>query len=503
MRIAAWLAATGIALSSTFSRPVRATEAPVPGPPCPRGASYCSARTLFLPPIDGSGTALVGGSAAGDGNVLVMGGSASWLPGSRQGPFDLGLAFQHRSGITVGIGAPFAILPADTGAPSGVPSGGNRTTVALAADLKVPVIRPTAGQFGGFAAHALLRAQTPGLTSDEPEGDSSAFELRALLSFRAFIFALQPTVGFLWQPDRPGYTWSIPFGAALNVHFAPPSWNDDARPRLFFEWLSYGGERWSHGGLAGLAFHFRNGSFAFGLGGASHEGNDSFLVRFSWTARTRIGDADGDGVADDVDQCPHLREDRDGDRDADGCPEDDTSRSGVPDTAGVCAESGSPAPSATATLTLVLDASGFSAASTKLLLARLAPEICHPSFRGFVSSENGAAAAAARKAVEDFTGRANAFTIVAPPAWSALTDAMSKAPVLARDPAPADTASPDNPAAEAADTASPDSPPPDAPDTVATPRPAVSRAVELTGQDGAGRPFVIRIRTLVDPPGGP
>jgi OOP family OmpA-OmpF porin len=42
-------------------------------------------------------------------------------------------------------------------------------------------------------------------------------------------------------------------------------------------------------------------------------------VRFTPTAH----DADGDGIADDEDQCPEVAEDRDGDTDGDGCPEED------------------------------------------------------------------------------------------------------------------------------------------------------------------------------------
>jgi outer membrane protein OmpA-like peptidoglycan-associated protein len=42
-------------------------------------------------------------------------------------------------------------------------------------------------------------------------------------------------------------------------------------------------------------------------------------VRFTPTAH----DADHDGIADDEDQCPAVPEDRDGDADGDGCPEED------------------------------------------------------------------------------------------------------------------------------------------------------------------------------------
>ena len=34
-----------------------------------------------------------------------------------------------------------------------------------------------------------------------------------------------------------------------------------------------------------------------------------------------INDNDGDGVPNNIDRCPHLLEDYDGDRDLDGCPD--------------------------------------------------------------------------------------------------------------------------------------------------------------------------------------
>ena len=45
------------------------------------------------------------------------------------------------------------------------------------------------------------------------------------------------------------------------------------------------------------------------------------IIALGWAPRSH--DKDGDGVDDDIDQCPDLPEDRDGIQDADGCPEDD------------------------------------------------------------------------------------------------------------------------------------------------------------------------------------
>ncbi len=43
------------------------------------------------------------------------------------------------------------------------------------------------------------------------------------------------------------------------------------------------------------------------------------------------GDADGDGIKDDVDQCPADPEDMDGFEDGDGCPDNDNDADGIPD----------------------------------------------------------------------------------------------------------------------------------------------------------------------------
>jgi OOP family OmpA-OmpF porin len=43
------------------------------------------------------------------------------------------------------------------------------------------------------------------------------------------------------------------------------------------------------------------------------------------------GDADGDGILDDVDDCPKVPEDKDGFQDEDGCPEEDNDADGIVD----------------------------------------------------------------------------------------------------------------------------------------------------------------------------
>lgn len=58
------------------------------------------------------------------------------------------------------------------------------------------------------------------------------------------------------------------------------------------------------------------------------------IASIGWAPRSH--DQDGDGVSDDVDQCPDLPEDRDGIQDADGCPEDDADNDGILDRDDAC-----------------------------------------------------------------------------------------------------------------------------------------------------------------------
>ena len=50
----------------------------------------------------------------------------------------------------------------------------------------------------------------------------------------------------------------------------------------------------------------------------------------------KIGDADGDGIPDDVDKCPNEPEDFDGVQDEDGCPDPDNDGDGIPDKLDKC-----------------------------------------------------------------------------------------------------------------------------------------------------------------------
>lgn len=52
--------------------------------------------------------------------------------------------------------------------------------------------------------------------------------------------------------------------------------------------------------------------------------------------KVRTGDSDGDGILDVQDQCPNKAEDLDGFQDTDGCPEEDNDKDGIPDGKDAC-----------------------------------------------------------------------------------------------------------------------------------------------------------------------
>jgi len=87
-------------------------------------------------------------------------------------------------------------------------------------------------------------------------------------------------------------------------------------------------------GVVGFTF----GSFGgkgFPLAGLGKGGSDIGPMSDVAINRVRI-DSDGDGILDDVDQCPDVPEDRDGFQDEDGCPDFDNDNDGIFDAQDKC-----------------------------------------------------------------------------------------------------------------------------------------------------------------------
>jgi outer membrane protein OmpA-like peptidoglycan-associated protein len=99
--------------------------------------------------------------------------------------------------------------------------------------------------------------------------------------------------------------------------------------------------------LAGFKLYLAHNSFmdvGAGLGIDSHAlhssdsayGAPDFRVFLGLVWEPTVGDRDGDGIKDDIDQCPDDPEDPDGFEDQDGCPDPDNDQDGIPDKVDKC-----------------------------------------------------------------------------------------------------------------------------------------------------------------------
>jgi OmpA-OmpF porin, OOP family len=229
---------------------------------------------------------------------------------------------------------------------------------------KITIVRPTAGDQGGFA-----------LAFDErltvPTGDTSSFlgegkvgsTARLLAEYRLPILGVHGALGVKLRGHHVDFACNavgasactssfgeeIPFG--LGVSFRPEILGIDPKGRMtwFVEMYGHvpvapqgpfsstaasslfldGAARVAVGGdvsvLAGLQTGLVNG-----VGSAPVRG----LLSVSWAPRSH--DKDGDGIGDDVDHCVDLAEDKDGFQDADGCPEGDNDGDEIPDKVDKC-----------------------------------------------------------------------------------------------------------------------------------------------------------------------
>jgi outer membrane protein OmpA-like peptidoglycan-associated protein len=126
----------------------------------------------------------------------------------------------------------------------------------------------------------------------------------------------------------------IPFGVA--AAFAVSKQRFDLLAEVFGG-LPLGGEEYFPLEAVGGAklYLAKNSFFLIGagaglLGGASG-GNPDLRAFLGIVYEPNIGDRDGDGIKDDVDQCPDDPEDYDDFEDRDGCPEPDNDRDGLLD----------------------------------------------------------------------------------------------------------------------------------------------------------------------------
>ena len=276
----------------------------------------------------------------------------------------------------IGVDVPVYLFQDGTsGLPAAIVSGGKVPTSGIG-DVSIlgkgTLLRndPHGVPLGfGLAALGALSVPTGDRASFTSDG-SVTVSLRLLAEYALGVGALRATLGYSLrtaQQTWPGATvggvsqggvtfgdeipWSI--GATLRPKGVFPSLDSDDR------------QSWEiafHGALPAtpvapfqpgasslsptlLAFddriglgHYRD---AFVLAGAdlgldSSVGVPAFrvIVAVGWAPRAH--DRDGDGIPDDVDECPDLAEDFDGIQDEDGCPEDDADGDGILDAQDAC-----------------------------------------------------------------------------------------------------------------------------------------------------------------------
>src|SRR5271157_1290188 len=87
-------------------------------------------------------------------------------------------------------------------------------------------------------------------------------------------------------------------------------------------------------GVVGFSFKSFGGK-GFPLAGLGKGGSDIGPMSDAALNKVRI-DSDGDGIPDDVDQCPDVPEDKDGFQDEDGCPDFDNDNDGIFDAQDMC-----------------------------------------------------------------------------------------------------------------------------------------------------------------------
>lgn len=311
--------------------------------------------------------------------VSIRNGSAiAWRPVRNQLAADVTSGLGLGARIAVGIDVPLVLWQAGSARPSTASGGANAPASAAQSALgdvalsgKVTIVsndRQGIAVGPGLAAVADVSLPTGNRSSYAAEGAVTG-SLRVLGEYALGVGAIRVELGFALRPDWR--TWSpdlalspvtfgdsIPWAIALTLRpkaFAPVL---DAGDRQEWELAAYGAvpaDPVAPFGLGGagaaiqspalLAFddrvsldrrrdlYFIAGIEA-GLDGAAGVPAVRGVLSLGWTPRTH--DRDGDGVPDDVDQCPDLPEDRDGIQDDDGCPEDDADGDGIPDDQDAC-----------------------------------------------------------------------------------------------------------------------------------------------------------------------
>jgi hypothetical protein len=210
------------------------------------------------------------------------------------------------------------------------------------------------GELGGYGLSALSRVSIPLGSPESGIGDGAVtVQGRLLGELDLILLGLRASVGIkartesrIFMGDQFGHT--APWAVGLVLKPQALGWDSKARWQWFVD---------AHGSVAlSPEFATRHSSpiaiaastrYALGgdmsllsgvelpLNGALGAPSLRAVIGLSWAPR--FLDADGDGIADDNDDCPEgMPEDRDGFEDDDGCPEDDNDNDAVPDAQDRC-----------------------------------------------------------------------------------------------------------------------------------------------------------------------
>ena len=214
---------------------------------------------------------------------------------------------------------------------------------------------------GAHKRYGLAMAVTTAMSfptgNDDAEFSARHFVItpRLAVEYQSRYWRVAIGSGYRWLPTRraelPALAVGngVTYGAAVGVSPTSPQvefmletfgsvYKDTAHPtngphpvELLggFRVLTDAGMAFSMGAGGGLTRDFSSpefrvvGGFSWRLGGGMGGHSSSY-------------DSDGDGVKDAADACPRLKEDRDGFRDADGCPDTDNDADGVKDADDQC-----------------------------------------------------------------------------------------------------------------------------------------------------------------------
>ncbi len=216
--------------------------------------------------------------------------------------------------------------------------------VALA--LKLTLVRHA--ELGGFGLAALSRVTAPtGDTASYAGEGAPTAEVRLLAEYDLIAVTARASAGMLARTEPRevagrGFGDELPWAVGLSLR--PQALGLDDRGRFTGTLESHGAVRLptSVGDATATSPAWVGGSVRFAPRDVSLlVGAEATLTHAlgspPWRATLAVGwaphahDQDGDGVEDDVDQCPPIPEDRDGFEDGDGCPDIDDDDDGVPD----------------------------------------------------------------------------------------------------------------------------------------------------------------------------